>query len=80
MPLTKIEEKILKAISDNQLITKNELKTILKKDAGSNDVSVVLDSVGKNLIEKKLITIITPIGSTCYVITQKGAQMLNGKY
>lgn len=79
MPLSKTEEKILRAVSENQLMTRNELKTLLKKDAGDKDVTVVLDTVVRGLVDKKLVSVITPIGSTCYVITQRGSQLLNGR-
>jgi hypothetical protein len=79
--LSKMEQKILKKVSDSQLITKMELKNFLQNDGLSGreakDVSQIVDSTAKGLIDKKLLTAISPVGSTCYIITQKGARLLS---
>jgi hypothetical protein len=72
--LTSIEKKILKKVAEHQLITRPELKRYLQANGGGENA---VDSVTKNLIQKNLLTEINPIGSTCYVITQKGSQMLD---
>jgi hypothetical protein len=78
--LSKIEKKILFKVADSQLITKQELRTFLQNDgmAGRDqkDVSQIVDSAAKGLIDKKLLTAISPVGSTCYIITQQGTRML----
>ncbi len=77
--LTSAEERVLKKIAESNLITRQELKKFLK-DNGSSDkeTGIAVDAVTKNLIEKKLVTAINPIGSTCYIITQNGNRFLNG--
>jgi|YelNatPaOPRAMG01_1025707.scaffolds.fasta_scaffold391331_2 predicted transcriptional regulator len=67
--LSKNEEKVLRKIAEMVVITKNELKVFLN-DSDSVDVIV------NGLIEKKLIAQINPIGSTSFVITQKGSKFL----
>jgi len=77
MVLTPGEEKVLRRIAEVSLATKAELKAFLKNNGmKSNDVNVIVESATKSLLEKKLITSINPIGSTCYVITQKGMRVL----
>ena len=79
--LSKIEEKILKKVAESQLITKMELKTFLKSNGASEkegkDLTQVVDSATKGLIEKQFLTAISPVGSTCYIITQKGTRILH---
>jgi len=76
--LSKLEMKILKKISESQLITKTELRNFMKNNGaeGSKDIGHVVDSATKGLIDKKLLTAISPVGSTCYIITQKGSRLL----
>lgn len=72
--LTSIEKKILKKVAEHQLITRPELKRYLQANGGGENA---VDSVTKNLVQKNLMAEINPIGSTCYVITQKGSRMLD---
>lgn len=72
--LNKTEQMILKIIAKNKLITKTELKAYLHNDGGIN--SEALESITRNLIQKNLVTAISPVGSTCFVITQKGTKFL----
>lgn len=72
--LTSIEKKILKKVAEHQLITRPELKKFLQINGGGENA---VDTVTRNLIQKNLLTEINPIGSTCYVITQKGTKMLD---
>lgn len=78
--MTKLEEKILKKVAEAQLITKMELRTFLKNNGASEkegrDLTRVVDSATKGLIDKKYLTAISPVGSTCYIITQRGAKLL----
>ncbi len=78
--MSKLEMKILKKVSDSQLITKTELRNFLQNDglAGkeSRDVLQIVDSAARGLIDKKLLTAIAPVGSTCYIITQQGSRIL----
>ena len=73
--LTSAEEKILKKIAKQSLITKIELKKFLSNN-GSGNVSSLVDNAARSLTEKNLISTINPVGSTCFVITQRGAKML----
>ena len=72
--LSSIEKKILKKVGENQLITRPELKKFLQTNGGGENA---VDTVTRNLIQKNLLAEINPIGSTCYVITQKGNRMLD---
>ena len=74
--LTPVEEKILKKLSEVHIITKSELKQYLKSNGFENveyeNLRSIIDSVTKNLIDKKLIMKINPIGTTSFVITKDG--------
>lgn len=72
--LSAIEKKILKKVSENQLITRPELKKFLQTNGGGENA---VDTVTRNLVQKNFLVEINPIGSTCYVITQKGSRMLD---
>lgn len=72
--LSAIEKKILRKVSDNQLITRPDLKKFLQNNGGGENA---VDTVTKNLVQKNLLAEINPIGSTCYVITQKGSRLLD---
>ncbi|MEM7819541.1 MAG: hypothetical protein QXD48_01790 [Candidatus Aenigmatarchaeota archaeon] len=73
--LNKSEIKVLKKIAECQLITKIELKTYMQNNGGEISDSTI-DTITRNLIEKNLITKINPVGSTCFIITKKGSQVL----
>ncbi len=75
--LTSAEEKALKKIAEMNLVTRQELKKFLK-DNGSSVDSNTVDVITRSLIDKKLVTAINPIGSTCYIITQNGNRLLQG--
>ncbi len=72
--LTSIEKKILKKVAEHQLITRPELKRFLQSNGGGENAA---DTVTHNLIQRNLLAEINPIGSTCYVITQKGNRILD---
>ena len=69
--INKLEKKILAQIATAQLITRAEL---LKKIDGNNKTAI--ENATKNLIDMELLATISPVGSTCYVITQKGTRLL----
>jgi hypothetical protein len=71
--LTPVEKKILKKVYESQLITRPDLKKFIQASGSGADA---VDLVTKNLVKKNLLTEINPIGSTCYIITQKGSKML----
>lgn len=75
--LTKIEEKLLRKIGESNIITKQELKKFLKDESNpGKDLNAVIESATRSLIEKNMITTINPIGSTCFIITKKGNNIL----
>lgn len=75
--MSRLEMKILKKVAESQLITKMELQGFLRSNGSAEkDISRAVESAAKSLIEKSCITAISPVGSTCYIITQKGARML----
>ena len=76
--LNQIEKKVLKKIAENQLMTKIEIRNFLKGGGYSDrDVSNLVETVTRSLIDKKLLSAISPVGSTCYLITQSGARLLD---
>lgn len=66
------ELKIIKKIAEHELITKIELKKFMQS-CGSDSS---LDSITKSLVQKDLITTVNMVGSTCYIITKKGSQIV----
>ena len=74
--LTPAESKILKKITEMNLITKYELKRFLNDNGSGRDINAILESATKGLMEKDLVSAINPVGSTCFVITKKGSRML----
>lgn len=75
MNLSSTEKKILKKIAQSHLITKVELKNFVKQNEGKDPSAV--DIAARALLDKKLINEINPIGSTCFIITQKGTRFLS---
>jgi len=70
MNLSQTERRILETVAKRQLVTKNELKDHLKIDGSA------IETTASNLISKKLIAAVNPVGSTCYAITQQGTRKL----
>ena len=73
--LNPLEKKILKRIAEAQLITRGELQKHLENN-GSGSSAAAIDNATENMARMSLISTVRPIGSTCFVITKKGAQML----
>lgn len=74
--LTPAEAKVLKKISEMNLVTKHELKKFLNDNGSGKGINAILDSATKGLMDKNLVSTISPVGSTCFVITKKGSRML----
>mgnify|MGYP001572242061 CR=1 FL=1 len=75
--LNSTEKNILRKIADSQLISKPELRRYLETNGSSGrDIPTVVDNITRRLMEQRLISTINPVGSTCYIITQKGNQFL----
>lgn len=66
------ELKIMRKIAEQELITKIELKKFLQ----ANGSDAGLDSITKNLLQKNYITTVNMVGSTCYIITKNGSQLI----
>ncbi len=76
--LNQVEKKVLRKVAENNLMTKIELRSFLKGSGNSDrDVSNLVDTVTRSLVEKKLLTAISPVGSTCYLITQTGTRVID---
>lgn len=73
--LSPLEEKILKKVAEAQLLTKFELKGFLKEN-GLKGTSQAIDVAVRSLNERDLLAVISPIGSTCYVVTKRGNKLL----
>lgn len=68
-----LEMKVLKIISEKELMSKKELEEFIKK---LNCNEKALDTILKNLIEKRYIASLNCIGSNAFVITQCGKSAL----
>jgi hypothetical protein len=75
--LNQTEKNVLKKIAESHLITKPELRKYLETNgAAVKDASSVVDGITRRLMEQRLISTISPVGSTCFIITQRGNQFL----
>ena len=73
--LNQLDKSVLKKIAESQLITKSELKKYIEF-SGSKDAASALEGITRRLLDQRLISAISTVGSTCYIITQKGNQFL----
>jgi len=69
MDLTESDIAVLKLIASRMLVTKNEL---VKSFGGTNGTIGSL----KTLLDKRYIAVVSPLGSSSYVITQEGERFL----
>lgn len=67
--LNGVEKELLKEISRRLVVKKEELALFLEKK-GENPQ--IINRLMKDLYSKGLIIYVTPIGQTCYAITQRG--------
>lgn len=67
--LTDAEQKLLQAIRRRHIIRKNEL-AIMEGDASA---------AARSLVDKGLLQVVSPLGESCYAITQKGLRFAEGK-
>lgn len=75
--LNQNERAILKKIADSHLISKPELRKYVESNGfAMSDPAAAVESITRRLIEQKLVTAIAPVGSTCFIITQRGNQTL----
>lgn len=68
------EEKILKRVAKTGLATKTELKNLFENNPENS--GNIIDVAAGNLLERGFITRMNPIGSTCFILTQKGKKYL----
>ncbi|MBI5060890.1 MAG: hypothetical protein HZB67_01100 [Candidatus Aenigmarchaeota archaeon] len=66
--MNQYEIKLLKKIAASHLVTKEELKKFLRDNGHDTPINHAM----KTLVSKQYVNEIHPIGSTCFVITQKG--------
>jgi hypothetical protein len=66
------EEKILDIISKRQLVKESDLRELLKKP-------FIPFSYVHNLIKKKMLVKVSPLGELSYTITEKGLEFLKKK-
>jgi len=64
-----IEKELLKEIAKRMVVKKEELVEFVKSIGGNPNV---LAKVTQSLYTQGLIIYVTPIGQTCYAITQRG--------
>ncbi len=77
--LSPAEDKILRKLSKQQLVSRLELVELFKSNGYAGDPRSLVDVVTNGLVEKKYISSINPVGSICFVITQKGTSAIDGK-
>lgn len=65
-----IEIQVLEEINKRMVVKKEELMGFL--DGKVDNPKAVLAAVVRSLSEKGLITSVSPVGESCYAITQKG--------
>jgi len=65
-----IERQILEEITKRLVVKKEELVDFL--DGKVKDSRAVLTAVIRSLSEKGLIISVSPVGESCYAVTQKG--------
>ena len=68
------EKKVLEKVASAQLITKQELQSFLKNNGDDGSAVAV---AAKKLVERNFLAEVNPVGSTCYVITQRGTRFLS---
>ncbi len=64
------ENELLKVIAERSVVTKEELVKLLEDRVP--DARQAVEDAAKSLYTQGLITYVTPIGKSCYAITQKG--------
>lgn len=69
--LTELEQKVLEAICSRHIMRRGELDFLLEE----GDVV----AAAKGLVEKGLLQAVTPIGESCFAITQKGQRFAEGR-
>lgn len=69
--LTELEQRVLEAICSRHIMRRSELDFLLEE----GDVV----AAAKGLVEKGLLQVVTPIGESCFAITQKGQRFAEGK-
>lgn len=67
--LTESEQKVLEAVSKRHIIRKSDLSAM---DGDSM-------AAARGLVDKGLLQVVTPIGESCFAITQKGQRFAEGK-
>jgi len=65
-----IEKQVLEEITKRMVVKKEELIGFL--DGKVDDPKAALAAVIRSLSEKGLITSVSPVGESCYAVTQKG--------
>ncbi len=68
--LTEAEQKVLEAVRRRHIIRKSELDSLSVEDALAS---------AKGLVNKGLLQTVSPIGESCFAITQKGQRFAEGK-
>lgn len=68
--LTDAEQRVLDAVRKRHIIRKSELDSLSVEDALAS---------AKGLVDKGLLQTISPIGESCFAITQKGMRFAEGR-
>jgi Mn-dependent DtxR family transcriptional regulator len=71
--LTPEERKLLELINEKKLVRRSELQKLIEKADGTS-VSMV-----NNLLEKGLISNVSPLGETSFIVTNVGLNALKSK-
>lgn len=69
--LTEAEQKVLQTISKRHLVRRSELASFFD---GMDAIAAA-----KGLVDRGLLQVVSPIGESCFAITQKGLRFAEGK-
>ncbi len=72
--MSAMEKKMLEKLAQAQLMSKSDLKSFFRENGSSS--TTIFETTLKNLASKAYISPIMPLGSTSFVITQKGLKVL----
>jgi len=72
--LTSEERKLLEIINEKKLVRRSELQKLLEKADGISFCLV------NNLIEKGLVSSLSPLGESSFIMTERGTNTLKGEY
>ncbi|MFH1420581.1 MAG: hypothetical protein ABIG30_01280 [Candidatus Aenigmatarchaeota archaeon] len=80
MDLTPAEGKVLRIIAEMNLARQFDIQRALLNNGFNtqeDDIETIISNATNELMHKKLVTKIHPIGFACFIITKQGTSLLN---